>query len=473
MRVNPLVRTDSYKVSHTNMYPENMTKMVDNIVARIGGRWNEAVFFGLQKLVKDNFLTPFTQEDIDEAAEFYNMHFLPMYADQVFDREMFQYILDNHGGYFPVRIKAVPEGTVIPAGQVMATIESTDEKCPAIVSFLETQMLRDIWYGTTVATNSYKQKETILDFADQTSDTLDWVGFALHDFGARGVSSGESAITGGIAHLVNFMGSDTLEAVYAGQKLYGVAEGLPGYSVTASEHSVMCSEGREGEFKVMERIFDTYAKEGGIISCVNDTYNMLEHVSYLCRVMKDRIVESGVRWVTRPDSGHPPEVVVQCLNMLWNAFGGEMNKKGYRVLSPSVRVIQGDGIDAEMLEEVLKAVEAAGFSTENVLFGSGGGLLQKVNRDDLRFAMKCTYIEVDGVGRDIYKNPNTQTGDYNKDSFRGNVSLYKTVTGDYITATEDEVRNMKVFPQLQLVYEDGKLYRDHTLEEVRNNTCLW
>ena len=34
--------------------------------------------------------------------------------------------------------------------------------------------------------------------------------FKLHDFGARGVSSLESAMLGGMAHLVNFRGTDTL-----------------------------------------------------------------------------------------------------------------------------------------------------------------------------------------------------------------------------------------------------------------------
>jgi nicotinamide phosphoribosyltransferase len=447
--------------------------MYEHIMARKGGRWDEAMFAGLQITIKNTLLVPFTQEDIDEAVEFYNMHFLPMYANQVFDKEMFQYILDTYNGYFPVKIKAVQEGTVVPVGNVMATVESTDEKCAACVSFLETLILRDIWYATTVATNSYMQKKDLIRFGNQTSDNLDWLVFALHDFGARGVSSGESAVTGGTAHLFNFMGSDNLEAVYGAQKLYGIAEGLPGYSVTASEHSVMSSEGRDGEFRVMERIFDVYAKEGGIIACVNDTYDMWAHVNYLCTKMKDRILASGVRWVTRPDSGEPTEVVIQCLNQLWDAFGGEINSKGCKVLNPAVRVIQGDGIDQDMLRKVLYAIQTAGFSTENVAFGSGGGLLQKVDRDTLRFAMKASYIEVDGVGREIYKEPATQTGNYDKSSPKGKVELFKNVDGNFFTATAEQVRNQEVYPQLALVYEDGKLYRDMTLDEVRANTCLW
>lgn len=476
MRINPLVRSDSYKISHHKMYPENLTKMMDYIEARSGGRWNEAVFFGLQIFIKNTLMTPFTKEDIDEAAEFYNGHFLPQYKDQVFNREMFEYILEKYDGYMPVRIKAVPEGTVVPNNNVLCTIESTDERCSTIVSFLETTMLRDVWYGTTVATNSYQMKKIIREYGLKTSDSLDWMVFALHDFGARGVSSGESAVTGGAGHLVNFMGSDTLEAVYGAQALYGVAEGLPGYSVTASEHSVMTSEGKEGEYNVVRRIFDKYALDGGIIACVNDTYDMEAHVRWVCENLKETILESGVRWVTRPDSGTPSVVVVKCLDILNEYFGSEVNSKGYRVLNPAVRVIQGDGIDAEEVNRVLSAVKSAGFSTENVLFGCGGGLLQKVDRDTLRFAMKACYLEVDGEGRAVYKQPATQTGDYNKASKAGDISLYKKHNGEFMTLTKYEAAwkgNMVAEEALVPVYENGKLLKDYTLDEVRANTCLW
>jgi nicotinamide phosphoribosyltransferase len=458
------------------MYPENMDTMFDYVAAREGGKYNKAMFFGLQMFVKDYLLTPFTQKDIDEAEAFYDMHFPPMYVGEVFNKEMFQYILDTTGGYFPVTIKAVPEGMLIPENNVLCTFECTDEKAASCVSFLETKATSYIWYGTTVATNSYMMRQILIKYGEDTADNLDWLGFALHDFGARGVSPGAQRV-GGAAHLATgALGSDTLEGVFAAQEAYGVAEGLAGYSVPATEHSVMCSEGRDGEMKVARRVFDRYAKEGGIVAMVNDTYDMYAHVRNFSKIFKEEYKATGVKWVTRPDSGYPPEVVVECLKILWDEFGGTINEKGFRVLDPQVGIIQGDGIDAEMLEAVLEAVKVARFSTQNIAFGSGGGLLQKVNRDTLRFAMKASYIEVQGEGRDVYKQPITQDGDYNKQSKKGRISLYLLDGKEYRTMNDKEAELMYqlhgtngVKEVLEVVYQNGLLVRDMTFDEVREN----
>jgi nicotinamide phosphoribosyltransferase len=479
MRINPLLQSDSYKIAHSYMYPENMDCMFDYVEARKGGKFNKAMFFGLQMFVKEYLLTPFTQEDIDKAAEFYNMHFPPMYQDQVFNREMFQYILDEHKGFFPVTIKAVPEGTIIPEDNVLCTFKCNDEKAASCVSFLETKATSYIWYGTTVATNSYFMRQSIIKYGNLTADNLDWIGFALHDFGARGVAPGAQTV-GGAAHLATgAMGSDTLEGVWAAQEFYGVAEGLPGYSIPATEHSVMCSEGRDGEMTVARRVFDRYAKEGGMVAMVNDTYDMVKHVNDFAEIFKAEYMYTGVRWVTRPDSGYPPEVVVQTLRILEEHFGTTENEKGYKVLPNCVRVIQGDGIDGVMLEKVLLAVGDAGFSVENVAFGSGGGLLQKVNRDTLRFAMKASYIEVDGNGRDVFKQPVTQTGDYDKKSKAGELSLYREGTsGAFRTMPLQQAKMLReligkdaLTEVLEVVYENGVLVRDMTFDEVRANAA--
>ncbi len=473
MRINPLVQTDSYKISHSAMMPENMNLMFDYVEARKGGDFPEAVFFGLQMFIKDYLLTPFTQDDINNAEKMYSIHFG---RDDVFDKEMFQYILNEYNGYFPVTIKAVPEGTVVPEGNVLCTFECPDPKCPTVVSFLEAKATSYIWYGTTVATNSYQMKKVIEEYGNITADNNNHVPFSLHDFGSRGCSPNAQTV-GGAAHLVNFMGSDTLEGVFAAQEYYGVEDGLPGYSIPATEHSVMCSEGRDGEMKVAQRVFDRFAGEGKMIAMVNDTYSTETHIKDFSKIFKEKYLDTGVRWITRPDSGNPPEMVVKCLDILWNEFIDycSWNDKKYKVLPDFVRVIQGDGIDIGMLNEVLIAVEAAGYSTENVAFGSGGGLLQKVNRDTLRFAMKASYIEVDGIGREVYKQPDTQTGDYNKESKKGRLSLYKVLeTGTYFTTNPEkafeEINEGETFvDMLELVYKDGKLIRDMTFDEVRAN----
>lgn len=476
MKMNPLVLTDSYKLSHPPMYPDKMNLLFDYMEARSGGRWKETVFFGMQMYIKDILLVPFTQEDIDEAVMFYNMHFPPVYANKLFDKECMQYILKEYGGVFPVVIKAVPEGTPIPESNVLCTFTCDDPKAAASASFLEALATSYVWYGSTVATNAYNMKKTLIKYGTETSDSLDWLPFALHDFGCRGVAPGAQAV-GGAAVLTCGMGSDTLPGIYAAWKQYGIKEGLPGYSIPASEHSVMCSRGRDGEFDVVRAIVDEYAVPGGIFAIVNDTYNTEDHIRWVCENLKEQILESGARWVTRPDSGYPPEIVVTCLELLEEYWGTTVNSKGYKVLPPSVRVIQGDGIDEEMLVAVLEAVRKAGFSTENVAFGSGGGLLQKVNRDTQRFAMKASYIEVDGVGYDVFKQPTTQTGDYNKQSKKGKMRLVKAQSDmgvTYVTVKEDQFLDPSIWEDvLETVYDKGKLVKEYTFDEVRANTCLW
>ena len=470
MRTNKLIQSDSYKIGHSKMYPENMSLMFDYVEARKGGVHDYSIFFGLQIFIKDFMMEPFTQADIDEAAKFYALHFG---TDIVFDKEMFQYILDEYNGYFPVTIKAVPEGKRIPEGNVLCTFECIDTECASIVSFLETMATSYIWYGTTVATNSYAMKQVIKKYGEKTADNFDYLPFALHDFGARGVAPGAQRV-GSAAHLVNFLGSDSLEGVYTASKIYNSE--MAGFSIPATEHSVMCSEGRDGEMKVAQRVFDTYASDGGVIAMVNDTYDMYKHVRDFSKIFKAKYKQTGVRWVTRPDSGYPPEVVVACLNILWDEFEGTTNNKGYKVLNSQVRVIQGDGIDIHMLEKVLKAVTEAGYSTENVAFGSGGGLLQKVNRDDLRFAMKASYIEVDGVGRDVFKDPVTQDGDYSKKSKAGRLSLYRDYEGRYLTMTDTLRAELKQWPFEEVLVEVYEMFagkpviKEYTMDEVRANS---
>lgn len=476
IRVNPLVRTDSYKIVHHMLYPDNMTSMFDYIEARVGGKWDKTVFFGLQAFIKRTLLVPWTMEDVEEADQFYNQHFPPVYANKLFNREEFEYIVNQYDGIPPVKIWAVPEGSLIPVDNALVSIESTDPKCPSIVSFLETIMLRDIWYGCTVATNSYNMKKIIKYFGDLTSDnTNEWINFALHDFGARGTSSQDSAIMGGMAHLTQFMGSDTLEAIYASNDIYSPAGGMSAFSIPASEHSVMCSLGKDGEYDVVKKIFDAFCVKDGIFAIVNDTYDMTAHVRWVCENMKERLISTGARWVTRPDSGVPVESVLRCLHLLDYYFGSTTNAKGYKVLHPCVRVIQGDGIDAEEIRKILTAVAADGFSTENVAFGCGGGLLQKVNRDTQRFAMKASSITLsDGTEVGVYKQPAT---DLTKKSKSGKVRLYEhDKTGEFYTVSDEEYANHaeknSLQPVMDMVYTNGEIVREQTIDDIREISNL-
>ena len=261
---NIILNADSYKISMDVQYPSG-TEVVYSYIESRGGIHNEIVFFGLQAFIKEYLTVPVTTEDVDLAEEIWVAHGEP------FNRENWDYIVQEHGGFLPVRIKAIPEGTVIPVNNVMLTIENTDPKCFWLTTYLETALLRAIWYPTTVATNSREIKKVIKEFLVRTGDPAG-LNFKLHDFGARGCSSQETAMLGGMAHLVNFMGTDTISAVLGARKYYN--EPIAGFSIPAAEHSTITSWGRENEVEAYRNMLKQFAKPGALVAVVSDSYDI-------------------------------------------------------------------------------------------------------------------------------------------------------------------------------------------------------
>jgi nicotinamide phosphoribosyltransferase len=385
----------------------------------------------------------------------FNAHFG---GGQVFNRAGWEHILNKHDGYLPVRIMAVPEGTVVPGRNVLMTLVNTDPDCFWLTNYLET-LLVQTWYPVTVATQSREMKKIIMRYLEETGDPAG-IAFKLHDFGFRGVSSVETAGIGGAAHLVNFMGTDTFEALVVARKYYG--ERMAGFSIPASEHSTITSWGKENEVDAMRNMLTQYPT--GLVACVSDSFDIYKACSELWgKELKDEVLARDGTLVVRPDSGDPPVVVVKILELLWDAFGGEINDKGYRVLDPHVRVIQGDGIDFEMLEKILSAMKNNKLSADNIAFGSGGGLLQKLNRDTLKFAFKCSSITINGEEADVYKDPITDKG---KGSKRGRLKLVKEdgAHGSVLTTVGPDDERDDI---LELVFENGKTVKEDTFAEIR------
>jgi nicotinamide phosphoribosyltransferase len=417
---NIILNSDSYKYSQFNQYPPKTTVVYSYIESR-GGVYDATVFFGLQAFIKEYLTGPVvTMDMIDEAEAIITAHGEP------FNREGWEYIVREHGGNLPVIIKAVPEGTVVGVKNVLATIENTDPACYWLTSFLETALLRAIWYPTTVATNSYENKKLILDYLEKTGDPTS-IDFKLHDFGARGVSSLESAGIGGAAHLVNFQGTDTVEALLFARRYYGAD--MAGFSVPAMEHSTVTSWGREHEVASYRNMVKQNGKPGGIVSAVSDSYDIFKACELWGTELKQDILDSGATLVVRPDSGDPAVVVKQCLQILEKHFGFVRNAKGFKVLN-NVRVLQGDGINHASIRSILYTITLAGYSVDNVVFGQGGALLQIVNRDDQKFAMKCSSVQINGKWVDVQKDPVTDSG---KKSKAGRVTLWRS-GGEWISA---------------------------------------
>jgi nicotinamide phosphoribosyltransferase len=456
---NIILNTDSYKVSMFKQYPQGTTGVYSYIESR-GGRYDSTVFFGLQAFIKEYLLEPITQADIDIADEILTAHGEP------FNRSGWQYILDKHNGYLPVVIRSVPEGTVVPVKNVLATIENTDPECFWLTTWLETALLRAVWYPTTVATQSWTIKRVILDYLEKTGDpTL--IDFKLHDFGARGVSSLESAGVGGAAHLVNFMGTDTITGLLFAREYYNA--GIAGFSIPAAEHSTITSWGRDNEVKAYENMVRQFAKPGAIVAVVSDSYDIFNAVSNLWgETLRQSVIDSGATVVIRPDSGDPVEVNRRLVEILGEKFGYTTNAKGFKVLN-NVRLIQGDGVNELTIRSILGAFMANGWSADNIAFGMGGALLQQVDRDTQKFAMKASSAQIDGTWVDVQKDPITDAG---KKSKKGRVELWES-GGEYQSSVEQPKgwtdRGLEWNPVLQKVFENGKLYNEISFEEVRAN----
>lgn len=462
---NIILNTDSYKASHWLQYPPNTTSVLSYIEAR-GGEYPEAVFFGLQMFLKKYLSKPITQEMIDEAGPILKAHGEP------FNKEGWEHILKEHNGYLPIRIRAVPEGTVVPIKNILASVENTDPKCFWLTSYIETSLLRAVWYPLTVATKSRAIKSVIKRYLEETADeeAMGGLAFKLHDFGARGVSSFESAGIGGAAHIVNFMGTDTITGMLFAMEYYNETE-VPAFSVPAAEHSSITTWLKDGELDAYKNMLEQFGGKFPIVSVVSDSYDIYNAVENMWGgALKDMVVESGSTLVVRPDSGDPAEVVAKVALLLDATFGSTINSKGYKVLN-NTRILQGDGLSTLAdFEVILAKLKGYNFSTDNVVFGMGGGLLQQVNRDTMQFAMKACSAVIDGNNVDVYKDPVTDEGKWSK---RGRLELYRNKdTGAYTTGIAAHGADLENDLVLETVFENGKIVKEYTFSEVRANAEL-
>jgi nicotinamide phosphoribosyltransferase len=464
-RTNFVLMADAYKYSHHKLYMPGTSHIYSYLESR-GGMFNETVFFGLQYFLKEYLEgQAFNQQDLDAAEPFLKQVFG---RDDVFDKSKFQYILDKHNGKLPVCIKAVPEGTIVPTGNVLMTIENTDPECFWLTNFLET-LLMQVWYPNTVATLSHQVKRIVTRFYAETATDGSEAGieFVLNDFGFRGVSSVESAGLGGSAHLLSFMGSDNLEGSVVAQQYYNTNK-VYGLSIPATEHSICTLLGQDGELDVFRHVLNTFPT--GAIACVSDSYNIFRACeSYWGEELKRDILKRDGVLVIRPDSGDPIMTLLKIFEILFDKFGCTVNAKGYKVLPPQLRVIQGDGVNYNAIVEIYEALKANGISAENLVLGMGGALLQKVDRDTQKFALKCSYATVNGKDVNVEKSPTEMDKDGNitgsfKKSKGGKLKLVK-INGAYQTVKQAE--HTEIPDELVTVFENGGIIKQWTFEEVK------
>ena len=456
---NLILNSDSYKTSHWLQYPPDSEYMSSYVEARSGNY--EVLFFGLQAFIKEYLHAPITMAHIDEAEAVISAHGLP------FNRVGWERLVSKHGGYLPIRIQALPEGSIVPVSNVVCQIVNTDPEFYWLPSYLETTLLRAIWYPSTVASLSYYCKNIIKAALEKSADNTDSLPFKLHDFGARGASSMESVALGSLANLVNFSGTDSMTALVAASRWYGMDKEMPAFSIPAAEHSTMTAWGRERETQAYENMLDQFGGAGHIVAVVSDSYDLWNAIDNIWGdALKQKVETMGGTLVIRPDSGDPAKVVREALERLAVKFGTSTNSKGYKMLPDYVRLIQGDGINPQGLGKILDTIMEAGFSAENVTFGMGGGLLQQVTRDTMSWAMKASAIQINGEWIDIFKDPITSRA---KRSKKGRLALIKNDDGTLQTVKEDSLANA-ADNLLRDVFVDGQLLVDDSLTTIRERT---
>ncbi len=460
--MNFLLRTDSYKFTHWKQYPPRTARIYSYFESR-GGMFSNTVFFGLQYYLKAYLQgARFTLADIDEADEFCRQHF----GSPLFNRAGWTRMYEKHSGRLPVRIKAVPEGTPVQTHNVLISIENTDPEFPWLPNYLETMLVK-VWYPITVATLSREIKKIIKGFLERTGDPS-LLPFKLHDFGYRGVSSEETAGLGAAAHLLNFRGTDTVAGIVLLRDYYR-AQGMSGFSIPASEHSTITAWGKEHEADAFRNMLTAFPD--GLVACVSDSYDIYHACEKLWgELLKPDVVHRNGTLVIRPDSGDPIQVLPRVFEILGAKFGYVTNAKGYRVLPPFVRVIQGDGVNMFTIQNMLlQLAKFHGWSADNIAFGMGGALLQQLNRDTQKFAFKCSAAEIGGAWSPVYKTPVTDPG---KNSKYGRLVLTEPRPGEFHTIENVQDDSRASEDRLVVVFENGELTADYDLDSIRQRAEL-
>jgi len=478
--MNPLLLTDGYKVDHRRQYPQNTSLVYSNWTprkSRIEGI-DEVVFFGLQYFIKkyviEEFENNFFNRPKEEVTKEYTRRINNYLGENAVGIAHIEALHDL--GYVPISIKALPEGVSVPIRVPMFTLYNTKEEFFWLTNYFETILSTTIWMPCNSATIAKQYRQILDKYAEETSSATDFVDWQGHDFSMRGMAGLEAAMISGAGHLLSFTGTDTIPCIDFLEKYYNADSDkeLIGGSVAATEHSVMCMGTTEGEYETFRRlILEVYPK--GVVSIVSDTWDLWQVLTDYLPQLKEEIAAREGKVVIRPDSGDPVDIICGnpkgkseaeikgVIELLWDTFGGTTNDKGYKELIPQIGAIYGDSITLERATQICERLKAKGFASTNVVLGIGSYTYQYNTRDTFGFAMKATYGEVEGEGREIFKDPITDDG--TKKSAKGLMQV-KLANGKYIL-TDQVSWEEEADSEFKEVFRDGKLLIDDSLAEIR------
>ena len=485
--MNPLLMTDGYKTSHHKMYPEGTTLVYSNFTPRnvkyMPDMAKDIVVFGIQYTIKyiddlynENFFNLPKDEVVGEAKRY-----LSSYLGTDYDVSHFEALHDL--GYLPIKVKALSEGSIVKEKIPVMTIYNTHPDFYWLPNFLETLISSLLWKPMHSASIANGYKKLLVSHAKETDNrNIGFVDFQGHDFSFRGMQHPESAISSGMGFLTSFSGTDTIPALKA-IKYYYSGENA-GFSVPASEHAVVTAYGKEDEIESFRRIMKQFPT--GIVSMVSDSFDLWQVCTRFVTELKDQILARDGKLVIRPDSGDPADILCGknwndeqnpydenvdaiekgVIELLWEVFGGTINEQGYKVLDSHIGAIYGDSITLERADEICKRLKAKGFASTNVVLGVGSYSMGYATRDNQGGAVKATYVEVNGEGREIFKDPITDDG--TKKSATGLLHVAKNPKDEYFLIDKVDW-DVESVGELRTIYLDGKFSNQITLNEIREN----
>ena len=492
--INPMLLLDFYKISHRLMYPPGTQYCYSTWTprtSRVRGV-DKIVCFGFQAFVQNYLIDYFNENFFSQPKEKVVKEYSRIIKNtlQVANPDT-KHIEDLHDlGYLPLTIKALPEGTRVPIKVPMMTIVNTDPRFFWLTNYIETLASCELWQASTSATLAFEYKQLMDKYALKTVGSAEFTQWQGHDFSMRGMSSLNSAISSGMGHLLSFTGTDTVPAIVAAEKLYGanVEKELIGGSVPATEHSIQCAYGDDMAY--FENIITRVHPEG-LVSIVSDGYDFWDVIGRVIPALKDKIMARDGKTVSRPDSGNP--VLILCgdpygknelerkgaVEALWNIFGGTeatgSEGKKYKVLDPHIGLIYGDAITISRAEEIFERLEAKGFASTNVVLGIGSYTYQYNTRDTFGFALKSTLCVINGIEKQIFKNPKTDDG--TKKSQKGKVIVYKDIGTGELKVRDglrlDDSLYIRIGNQnhnidlLRTIFHNGKAENIQTFAEIR------
>jgi nicotinamide phosphoribosyltransferase len=482
--MNSLLLTDGYKVGHHLQYPKGTNLVYSNFTPRSNkyapNGCDSVVSFGQQmvmKIIHESFEKNFFSRQKEEVCGEMKKE-LSMYLNTDYDVSHFEAL--HELGYLPINVRSITEGELVPIKIPVLTIHNTKSEFYWLTNYLETIISNLLWKPMTSATIAHQYRKVLSNWQQKTDKDnawfIDWQG---HDFSMRGLDSVEASMSSGLGHLTSFSGSDSLPAIHAARKYYG-EDGFVAGSVNATEHSVMCAGTKDDELGTFRRLMKTFPT--GILSIVSDTWDLWRVCTEYLPVLKKEILARDGKIVIRPDSGDPVDILcgqhdskwtrsIQdipkqkgVIELLWDVFGGTINEQGYKVLDPHIGAIYGDSITIDRADEICRRLESKGFASTNVVLGIGSFTYQYNTRDTFGFAMKATYVEVDGEAREIFKNPVTDDG--TKKSATGLLKVIKNDDGEFMLNDRSNWVECSQ-GELKTIYINGEFHNHVTLSDVK------